>query len=395
MLLRANGPNKSSMPESGGNLGVAGSLVSILDRGGKTKKILYNKALSRHLTKTLLPSLQLDLANQRAAKDAYAQRLAASTPEAERISGLRTGYLERGLADTENFDAFNSLYRPLGDYLFGKMNEVAPAAVGLTKGADDARRIGLGIRPGGYSSYVDAARTRDIGDVLSRNFSDVLRTIGTDTSRLLASRAGERATGLGMLDVLSAEPDRLAARELLPAYAAQEFQGGDIEAAQNLINAYRSNVAGFKNVPSLARRVAEGLGGVNSSLWEAAGNAASIYSSMYGGGAGGGGGMGQMGQGNLAQSLASRGQMMPTASSQGGGGIDAQTLMSLFQMLQGTQSQQGFNPWLRPATVPQQYPAGSMPVSNWGVLTPQQQFEYNQALSNANAWSLANPGPWE
>lgn len=385
------------MPASGGgNLGVAGEIVNIFNKGGVQKKVLYNKALSRHLTKGILPSLQLDLANQRKAKDLYAQRLAESTPEANRISDLRTGYLERGIADTENFDAFNSLYRPLADYLFGKATDVAPAAIGLTQSADTQRRIGAGIRPGGYSSYLNTALLGNIGNVLSGNFAEVLRTIGTDTSRLLASRAGERATGLSMLDTLSAEPDRLAARELLPAYAAQEFQAGDLAAAQALINAYRSNVAGFKHIPSLAGRVAEGLGGINSSLWEAAGNAASIYSSLYGGGAGGGGGMGQMGQSNNAAfPVAQRGAFTPASGSSPSGGIDAQTLMSLFQMLQGTQSQQGFNPWLRPAAVPQQYPAGSMPVSNWGVLTPQQQFEYNQALSNANAWSLANPGPWE
>lgn len=378
----------------GGNLGVAGSIASIFDKGGKTKKILYNKALAQHLTKTLLPSLQLDLANQRKAKDLYAQRLTESTPEANRISDLRTGYLERGIADTENFDAFNSLYRPLGDYLFGQMNAVAPAAVGLTKGADDARRIGMGIRPGGYSSYVDAARTRDIGDILSRNFSDVLRTIGSDTSRLLASRAGERATGLGMLDVLSAEPDRLAARELLPAYAAQEFQGGDLAAAQSLIDSYRSNVAGFKNIPSFARRLAEGLGGINSSLWEAAGNAASLYSSMQGMG---GGGTSGMGQGNLAGSLASRGGMMPTGSSGGsGGGVSQQTIMDLMRML--GQGQQSSNPWLRP-TVPSKYygpySVAGAPVDNWGDLSPEQRWSYDQALASGDAWNVANPGPWE
>lgn len=381
----------------GGNLGALGSLVSIADQGGSTKTLYYNPALKKHITKTLLPSIQLDLANQRKAKDLYAQRLTDSTPEANRISDLRTGYLERGIADTENFDAFNSLYRPLGDYLFGQMNAVAPAAVGLTKGADDARRIGLGIRPGGYSSYVDAARTRDIGDILSRNFSDVLRTIGTDTSRLLASRAGERATGLGLLDTLAAEPDRLAARELLPAYAAQEFQGDDIAAAQALIEAFKSNVSGFKHEPSFARRLAEGLGGVYNSVWESAGNAASIYGSLAGGGAGGmmggGGGTGGMGQGNLASSLASRGAMMPTGSSGGSsGGISQQTIMDLMRML-GTGQQQSFNPWLR--STPQQYPAGSMPVGNWGDLNAGQQFDYNQALANANAWNVANPGPWE
>lgn len=378
-----------------GNLGVAGSLVSILDRGGKQKVIRYNKALSQHLTKNILPSLQLDLANQRKAKDLYAQRLTDSTPEANRISDLRTGYLERGIADTENYDAFNQLYRPLGDYLFGQMNAVAPAAVGLTKGADDARRIGLGIRPGGYSSYVDAARTRDIGDILSRNFSDVLRTIGTDTSRLLASRAGERATGLGLLDTLSAEPDRLAARELLPAYAAQEFQGGDIEAAQALINAYKSNVAGFKHIPSLAGRVAEGLGGVNSSLWEAAGNAASIYGSMYGGGAmGGGGGTSGMGQGNLAGSVANRGSFTPMGGSAPSGGINAQTIQEIMRML-GIGQNQNFNPWLRPAAQQQDPRLGPRTPSNWGDLTPYQQNDYADALYGGNMWSQANPGPWE
>src|SRR5688500_14549844 len=101
------------MAEGGQNLGIAGSIVSMLGPSDKVTQRLYSKGLGQFVTKDLLPSAKEDLANRRAAENPATVADKDSVPEAERISALRTGYLERGIGDTENFDAFNQVYRPL------------------------------------------------------------------------------------------------------------------------------------------------------------------------------------------------------------------------------------------------------------------------------------------
>lgn len=349
---------------AGQNKGILGSIAGIFDEGPEIDEVLYNEALKKYITKDLLPVQKEDLANRRTAQNLFAQRIQEATPEQQRVTQERLDYLRKILPETAGFNPFESLYRPLGDYLFNRIDSVAPKIAGLTRGIRSSDQIAAGIRPGGTSSHLESRVADSISRGLAPLYSDVVRTVGPDFSRLAMSRDSERLAGLGILDRLGAEPDRLAFRELLPAQVAQELQAGDIGNAQRLIEAYKSNVAGFKATPSLAGRVSEGLGGIYNSVIETANTAANLLGSFYGmggmsgvsgmfGGGGGGGGKPAVPTGNTAGAGQDwTGPIGPPApsyayaptTSQPGGGINMAQLMQWFQMMQGSR-----NPYLSPS----------------------------------------------
>lgn len=263
-----------------GNLGIAGSIAGIFDRGPSLKQVPYDKNLRLLLHKDLFGQSRSNIAARGVDEQSFADRLKASTPLAEELSGERLGFLRSLARSSSDYDPEAS-FRSVGDYIYGKAGALGPAALDAGKRSASDAAIALGLAPGASSGVVERVRQSAINDLLARTFGTATSALVPSFSAITGARAGERNALLDSLERAAIEPDRLAYRELLPSRVRTEGQAGDIANVMSMIEAYRANTAGFQSIPSFAGRLAEGLGGVENTL-------VSAYGSLYGGGGGGG-----------------------------------------------------------------------------------------------------------
>lgn len=263
----------------------------MFDKGPKIKEKPYSKVLKNLLNKDLASESRSNIAKRIAEQDLFAQKLKESEPLAKDLQTERLGFLRNLTKSAANYDPMQA-FTGLGDYLYGKSSALGPAALDAGKRSANDAAIALGLAPGASSGVVERVRQSGINDLLARTYGETTRALAPNFALLTGSRESERSAVQNILERMAGEPERFAARELLPSMARTAGQAGDIQNVQDLINAYASNTAGFTSRPSTAGRIAEGLGGIVGSLQEFGKDAASMYGQMYGGGSYGGGGGG-------------------------------------------------------------------------------------------------------
>lgn len=270
---------------------LAANIVGIFDEGPTIKEKPYSKALKGLLNKDLVRESRSNIAKRIAEQDLFAQKLKESEPLAKDLQTERLGFLRNLTKSAASYDPMQS-FTGLGDYLFGKANALGPAALDAGRRSANDAAIRLGLSPGASSGVVERVRQSGINDLLARTYSDTTKALAPNFALLTGSRESERTAVQDLLERMAYEPDRLAARELLPSMARTAGQQADIANVQDLINAYVSNTAGFTSTPSMAGRIAGGLdaiglGGIKSLGEDAMSAIGSIYGSAYGGGGGG------------------------------------------------------------------------------------------------------------
>lgn len=270
---------------------LAANIVGIFDEGPTIKEKPYSKALKGLLNKDLVRESRSNIAKRQDEQELFAQRLRESAPLAKDLQTERLGFLRNLTKSAASYDPMQS-FTGLGDYLFGKANALGPAALDAGRRSANDAAIRLGLSPGASSGVVERVRQSGINDLLARTYSDTTRALAPNFALLTGSRESERSAVQDLLERMAYEPDRLAARELLPSMARTAGQQADIANVQDLINAYVSNTAGFTSRPSMAGRIAGGLdaiglGGIKSLGEDAMSAIGSIYGSAYGGGGGG------------------------------------------------------------------------------------------------------------
>jgi hypothetical protein len=225
------------------------------------------------------------------------------------------------------------------------------AAQGMRQ--ENLARANLGYSGGRTGSFAEGLRQSRIGQSLAPQFGSIISGLTPSVAGIVAGRQSQ----LGDLGNLINQRLGLIGLgqgiELSPAQAAMAARGGETALRQGLIDAARSNVAGFQkkqNWADITNQAFQGLG-------QTVGGIASLYTGGLGGGLGGLGGLGGMMGGGA-----------------GGGGSNPN-----FSGAQGTGVQ-----WLNRAVSGL---GGQLPnytsVENWGELTPSQQYDYLQQINRA------------
>lgn len=274
------------MPSAGGNKGILGSIAGIFDKGPNVDQLPYSKVYKNLLNKDLADESRFNIAQRRKEQELFAGKLKESEPLAKELQDERLGFLRNLTRSAANYDPMQA-FTGLGDYLFGKAGALAPAALDIGRRSANDAAITLGLSPGASSGVVERVRQGGINDLLARTYGDTTRALVPSFGLLTGSRESERSAVQNLLERMAIEPDRFAARELLPSMARTAGQQADIANVQDLINAYVSNTAGYTSSPSTWGRVSEGLGGIYGSVLESAQTAADLIGSIYGMGGGG------------------------------------------------------------------------------------------------------------
>lgn len=319
------------MPSAGGNKGILGSIAGIFDKGPKIKERPYSQVLKGLLNKDLANESRANIAKRQVEQDSFAQKLKEAEPLALELQGERLGFLRNLTKSAANYDPMQA-FTGLGDYLFGKANALAPAALDIGRRSANDAAIALGLSPGASSGVVERVRMGGINDLLARTYGDTTRALVPSFGLLTGSRESERSAVQNLLERMAIEPDRFAARELLPSMARTAGQQADIANVQDLINAYVSNTAGYTSSPSTWGRISEGLGGVYGSVLESAQTAADIYGSLAGAGAFGGGGAKPAAKTNTG-SLSGLMSMLGGGGGTSGGGMSGGNIASLLPII--------------------------------------------------------------
>lgn len=277
------------MPSAGGNKGILGSIAGIFDKGPDIDEMPYSKVYKGLLNKDLADEARFNIAQRRKEQELFAGKLKEAEPLARDLQTERLGFLRNLTKSAASYDPMQT-FTGLGDYLFGKAGALAPAALDIGRRSANDAAIALGLSPGASSGVVERVRQSGINDLLARTYGDTTRALVPSFGMLTSSRESERTAVQDLLERMAIEPDRFAARELLPSMARTAGQQADIANVQDLINAYVSNTAGYTSTPSTWGRISEGLGGIYGSVLESAQTAADIYGSLAGAGAFSGGG---------------------------------------------------------------------------------------------------------
>lgn len=187
-------------------------------------------------------------------------------------------------------------YQQVGDYLYGKFDDFRDTSAASGMRDMNSQLARLGIRPGstGYDRLLNANR---ITNNLAPAFANTTNAIGRDYGQLSNNDWRETMLRLGMAqdDSLSGYMDNVYARPLDVANVRSGQLAGNNQLYQDLVNAFKTNVAGFETKET--SDVAKGIGVVDNLL----NGVVDLYMSAYGGGMGGmGGGGGQAGSGKSA-----------------------------------------------------------------------------------------------
>lgn len=176
-------------------------------------------------------------------------------------------------------------YSQLGDYLYGKLNDYTNVLKDAGLRDMNARLAAQGITPGssGYDRLLNA--TRITSNTLPA-FINTTNAINTGYNTLANDQYRNMLTRLGLAqsDALTQNLDRPYTRYLDLADEQQRQQMGRAAMLQQLMNAAKTNNAGFQIKET--SDAAKAIGVVDNLL----NGAVDIYGSMYGGGMGGGGG---------------------------------------------------------------------------------------------------------
>lgn len=178
-------------------------------------------------------------------------------------------------------------YQQVGDYLYGKLGDFSQSLQGAGLRDMNSRLAGLGIRPGstGYDRLLNATR---ITNNLVPAFNTVTNTIGRDYGTLANNSFRDTALRLGLADsdALNQYTDNVFARPLNVADARMGQLSGNNQLYNQLVNNFKSNVAGFETKET--SDWAKGIGVVDNLL----NGVVDLYMSYLGGGGTGGiGGM--------------------------------------------------------------------------------------------------------
>lgn len=212
----------------------------------------------------------------------YAANLDAATGENQAISKELSDWYRSTIAKAGSYDPFATSVRPAADYAFTKLNELSQNIPSLTRRANNQNAINLGLAPGARSSAVDRAQFSNMAQLQQNSLASLLPWISQSAQLDAAERNNQFLRSIGAIQGLAAEPDRLAARALLPMNVEAAGYQQDIPNLAALIQAANANIKGYQAQPNIWAR----LGTADKELMDQIGQIAGIAGSVLGGATG-------------------------------------------------------------------------------------------------------------
>lgn len=236
--------------------------------------------------------LGLDRTANNADLTTFQNALKGSINQVNQLAPGDTAAYSGMLGSLSNPDAL-SLYRGVGDYRTGLLNQFSKNLADQGSASDKLAQARLGYGGRGPSTYQSNALIDRISKNLVPAFQSTIGSIGADTSSLQANQRANFDQAGNIIDRRAQIPLRSTLLSLLPIQARQQVTANEIGNEGQLGSDFRNNSAGFQLVPSIGSRVGSGLDG-----------AVSVAGSLYSGGmvnnlGGGGGGMTSSGLMNL------------------------------------------------------------------------------------------------
>lgn len=272
-----------------GNIFTPGGIANIFAGKEELKQIYGNVEAQKLLNEQAARQRVFGSTTRPAALASFASALTANTPKAQAVSDEASNWFRTLTANNAAYKPFEDTIRPVADYGFGKVGEIAQYIPSLTRRANNQNAMNLGLAPGARSSAVDRAQYSNAGQVYSNLLGSILPWISQNATLSANERSNAQLSGLAGIEGLKNEVDRIAYRALEPANVEAASYWQDTANTQALIDAARGNIQGYELEQNLPARINSAEQASFEQMRGLVQEGMSMYSSMYGGGGGGGG----------------------------------------------------------------------------------------------------------